>query len=68
MSGYFYNDGKVREVGGLADLAAEASRGPVLVICGPAERGALFRAPSLITRVLAEGPRGSALVRVEARP
>jgi 4-amino-4-deoxy-L-arabinose transferase-like glycosyltransferase len=68
MAGYFYNDGKVREVGGLSELAAEAARGPVLVICGPAERGALLRAPSLLTTVLAEGPRGSALVRVAARP
>ena len=68
MSGYFYNDGKVREVGGLAELAAEAARGPVLDICGPAERGTLSLATSLVTRVLAEGPRGSALVRVMARP
>lgn len=64
MAGYFYNDGKVREVGGLADVAAEASRAPILVIAGPAEREALARTPSLVTRVLAEGPRGSSLVRV----
>jgi 4-amino-4-deoxy-L-arabinose transferase-like glycosyltransferase len=67
MAGYFYNDGKVREVGGLVDVAAEAARAPVLVVCGPAEREALARVPSLVTRVLAEGPRGSALVRVMAR-
>ena len=67
MAGYFYNDGKVREVGGLVDVAAAAGRAPVLVVCGPAEREALARAPSLVTRVLAEGPRGSALVRVMAR-
>ena len=67
MAGYFYNDAKVREVGGLADVAAEAARAPVLVVCGPAERDALARTPSLLTRVLAEGPRGSSLVRVTAR-
>jgi 4-amino-4-deoxy-L-arabinose transferase-like glycosyltransferase len=67
MSGYFYNDGKVREVRGLADVVAEASRAPVLVICGPAERQALARVPSLQPLVLAEGPRGSALVRL-SRP
>jgi len=66
MAGYFYNDGKVREVGGLVDVAAEAARSPVLVVCGPAEREALLRTPTLATRVLAEGPRGSALVRVTA--
>jgi 4-amino-4-deoxy-L-arabinose transferase-like glycosyltransferase len=68
MSGYFYNDGKVREVRGLADLVAEASRGPVLVICGPAERQAVARVPSLRPLVLGEGPKGSALLRVGPRP
>jgi len=68
MAGYFYNDGRVREVGNLAEVAAEAARAPVLVVCGPSERGALSRTPSLFTRVLAEGPRGSALLRVMARP
>jgi 4-amino-4-deoxy-L-arabinose transferase-like glycosyltransferase len=68
MAGYFYNDAKVREVGGLVDVAAAAQRGPALVVCGPAERQALARAPGLGARVLAEGPRGSALVRVVAGP
>jgi hypothetical protein len=68
MSGYFYNDGKVREVSGMADLVAEASRGPVLVICGPAERRAVARVPSLAPLVLSEGPKGSALLRVGPRP
>ena len=67
MAGYFYNDGKVREVGGLVDVAAAAARAPVLVVVGPAEREALARTPSLVTRELAEGPRGSALVRVMTR-
>jgi len=68
MSGYFYNDGNVREVGSLVDVSAAARRAPALVVCGPAERQALARAPGLVTRVLAEGPRGSALVRVVAGP
>lgn len=68
MAGYFYNDGKVRETEGLADLVAQASRAPVLVICGPAERQTLAHAPGLVARVLAEGPRGSALLRVALRP
>ena len=43
--------------------------GPVLVICGPARAAAARRArPALATRVLAEGPRGSALLRVGPRP
>src|SRR6185436_4749942 len=62
MAGYFYNDGKVREVGSLVDVSAAARRAPVLVVCGPAERQALARAPGLVARVLAEGPRGSAMV------
>jgi 4-amino-4-deoxy-L-arabinose transferase-like glycosyltransferase len=68
MAGYFYNDGQVREVGGLVDVAAAAARAPALVIVGPAEREALARTPSLVMRVLADGPRGSTLVRVVARP
>jgi len=67
MAGYFYNDGRVREVGTLAEVAAQAARGGALVVAGPAEREALARAPSLSIRVLAEGPRGSALVRVSGR-
>ena len=68
MAGYFYNDGKVREVAGLGEVAAAAARGPALVICGPAERRLLTAAPGLATRILAEGPRDSALVRVALRP
>jgi len=68
MSGYFYNDGKVREVAGLGDVVAAAARGPTLVICGPAERRLLTAAPGLAVRVLAEGPRDSALLDVARRP
>src|SRR5699024_4562302 len=65
MSGYFYNDGRVREIAAMADVAAEAARGPALVLCGPAERRRLEESRAYRTRVLAEGPRGNALVRVE---
>lgn len=67
MSGYFYNDGKVREVGGLAEILDAAAKGPVLALCGPAERRRLETTPSAATVVLAEGPRENALLRVKLR-
>jgi hypothetical protein len=65
MSGYFYNDGRVREAAGIGDVQAQAAQGPALVLCGPAERRALEESRAYRTRVLAEGPRGNALLRVE---
>ena len=67
MAGYFYNDGKVRPVEGLAAIAEAAARGPRLVLCGPGERRQLEGAPALATRTLAEGPRANALLSVRAR-
>ena len=67
MAGYFYNDGRVRPVAGIADIQRQLAGGPVLVVCGPTECRILEQAPGLRTRVLAEGPRGNALVRVESR-
>jgi 4-amino-4-deoxy-L-arabinose transferase-like glycosyltransferase len=66
MAGYFYNDGKVREVSTLAEVSAAAAAGPVLVLCGPGERGRLEAA--LHTKLLAEGPRGHVLVSARAAP
>jgi 4-amino-4-deoxy-L-arabinose transferase-like glycosyltransferase len=66
MAGYFYNDGRVVPVEDMAAIQQRLGAGPVLVVCGPAERRMLVEAPGLRTRVLAEGPRGNALVRVEA--
>jgi hypothetical protein len=66
MAGYFYNDGRVYPVEGLADIQQRLAAGPVLVVCGPGERRILTESPGLRTRVLAEGPRGNALVRVES--
>jgi len=68
MAGYFYNDGRVFPVEGIAAIQERLTAGPVLVVCGPAERRILVESPGLRTRVLAEGPRGNALVRVEAAP
>jgi 4-amino-4-deoxy-L-arabinose transferase-like glycosyltransferase len=64
MAGYFYNDGKVREVATLADITAAAARGPVLVLCGPAELRILRRLPGYAATVVDEGPRAQALVRL----
>ncbi|HKC11667.1 MAG TPA: glycosyltransferase family 39 protein, partial [Vicinamibacteria bacterium] len=67
MAGYFYNDGKVREVSELSEVTRAAAEGPVLVLAGPAEQQQLQRIPALATHVLVEGVRGNALLRVEAR-
>jgi hypothetical protein len=64
MAGYFYNDGKVREVATLAEITAATAGGPVLVLCGPAELRILRRLPGYAARVVDEGPREQALVRL----
>jgi hypothetical protein len=67
MSGYFYNDARVREVAGLAEIRAQAASGAALVLCGPSERRILEATASVETLVLAEGPKQSALLRVTLR-
>lgn len=67
MSGYFYNDGEVREVADLGAIHEAASRGPTLVVCGPSERRQLESSPAFATLTLAEGPRQNALLRVSLR-
>jgi 4-amino-4-deoxy-L-arabinose transferase-like glycosyltransferase len=67
MAGYFYNDGRVREVQGLATISDAARSGPVLVLAGPSERRRLVGTASLESRVLATGSRGDTLVRVSPR-
>jgi hypothetical protein len=65
MAGYFYNDGHVREVADVRDVAAATAAGPALVLCGPGERRRLeadFQAT-----LLAEGPHESALLRISRR-
>jgi hypothetical protein len=66
MAGYFYNDGKVREVETLEQIVAAARNEPVLVLSGRREREELARVRGLRSMVLARGPRDHALVEVAA--
>ena len=56
MAGYFYNDGRVREVETLAEITAAAAREPVLVLSGPREREDLRRVPGLRVTILSRAP------------
>jgi 4-amino-4-deoxy-L-arabinose transferase-like glycosyltransferase len=67
MAGYFYNDGKVREVQGEDQIAAATAAGPALVLAGPGERRRLEAAPGLTVTVLAEGPRRTSMLWVRRR-
>jgi len=67
MAGYFYNDGKVREVQGEDQIAAAAAARPALVLVGPGERRRLEAAPGLVVTVLAEGPRRTSMLWVRRR-
>ncbi len=67
MSGYFYNDGKLREVADVGAIREAASHGPALVLCGPSERRQLEASPGFRTLTLAEGPKQNALLRVSLR-
>lgn len=64
MAGYFYNDGRVREVSGLEEVTAAAGPRPALVLCGPAERRVLRALPGFVAAVVAEGPREQVLLRL----
>lgn len=68
MAGYFYNDGKVREVEEASEVFAAIDAGPTLVLAGPSERRRLESMGSLEVHTLALGPRENALLRVEKRP
>jgi 4-amino-4-deoxy-L-arabinose transferase-like glycosyltransferase len=67
MSGYFYNDGRVRWIGERRELDTALSGGPTLVVCGPRERDVLEADPGIQLAVLATGPRGNVLVRLDRR-
>ena len=67
MAGYFYNDGRVREVRDAAEVFAAVDNGPALVLVGPSERRRLEAMGALETQVLAWGPRENTLVRLERR-
>ena len=64
MAGYFYNDGKVRQVETLAEITTLARKRPVLVLAGRREREEITRVPGLRATVLARGPRDHALLEV----
>jgi 4-amino-4-deoxy-L-arabinose transferase-like glycosyltransferase len=67
MAGYYYNDGKVREVEQGGEILAAIDSGPALVLAGPSERRRLEAMGSLEVLTLAEGPRGNGLVKVKRR-
>jgi hypothetical protein len=67
MAGYFYNDGRVREVAEATAILGAVEAGPALVLAGPSERRRLEAMGSLEVAVLSEGPRQNALLRVERR-
>ena len=67
MAGYFYNDGRVREVADASELLAAVETGPQLVLAGPSERRRLEAMGGVEVHSLASGPRENALLRVERR-
>lgn len=67
MAGYFYNDGRVREVQGMPEVTAAAAAGPALVLCGPGQKRILQRDHRLAVTVLATGPRANALLELRLR-
>jgi 4-amino-4-deoxy-L-arabinose transferase-like glycosyltransferase len=67
MAGYFYNDGRVRQVEDFASVNRALEAGPTLVLAGPAERKRLEGIPSLRVTALAQGPRQNALLHVVRR-
>jgi len=67
MAGYFYNDGRVRQVEDFASVRRAVEAAPTLVLAGPAERKRLEGVPSLRLTVLAQGPRQNALLYVTLR-
>jgi 4-amino-4-deoxy-L-arabinose transferase-like glycosyltransferase len=64
MAGYFYNDGRVREVTDAAEIFEAVKEGPTLVLVGPSERRRLEAMGRLESQVLARGPRDNVLLRV----
>jgi 4-amino-4-deoxy-L-arabinose transferase-like glycosyltransferase len=67
MAGYFYNDGRVRQVEDFASVSRAVEAAPTLVLAGPAERKRLEAIPSYRVTMLAQGPRANALLHVARR-
>ncbi len=67
MAGYFYNDGKVREITGEPEVVAAAADGPVFVLAGPGERRRLEAVAGLAVTSAGEGPRSTTLLVIRRR-
>jgi 4-amino-4-deoxy-L-arabinose transferase-like glycosyltransferase len=67
MAGYFYNDGKVREVESVDEVFEAVDEGPTLVLVGPSERRRLEAMGSIEAWKLADGPRENVLLRIARR-
>jgi 4-amino-4-deoxy-L-arabinose transferase-like glycosyltransferase len=67
MSGYFYNDGKVRELNSLQEALALVSGQPRLILFGPAEWRTLGSSKEYQALELARGAHGSVLARISSR-
>ncbi len=67
MAGYFYDDGRVREVPGVTEILKAVEAGPTLVLAGPAEKRRLEQMGSLEVHTIGTGARENALLRVERR-
>jgi hypothetical protein len=67
MAGYFYNDGRVREVD-IDTFVSLVRSEPRLVLAGPSEWNDLKDLEEISVLQLAEGPRGNVLARVTVDP
>jgi hypothetical protein len=67
MAGYFYNDGRVRQVEGAREVLEAAAGGQALVLAGPGERRSLEAMGGIHVQPLASGPRQNALLLVRPR-
>jgi hypothetical protein len=68
MAGYYYNDGRVRKVDRLVDIAPALARGPALVVSDGRGREVLERLPRVRATLLARGPRDHALIELRWEP
>ncbi|MBP6704961.1 MAG: glycosyltransferase family 39 protein [Vicinamibacteria bacterium] len=64
MSGYFYNDGKVRELATVGEAMDLVRAEPRLILFGPAEWKRLKDFPDVVGLPLSEGPRENILAKV----
>lgn len=67
MSGYFYNDGRVREINSLSEALGLVGDQPRLMLLGPSEWGKVRTMDAYATLELAQGARGNVLARISTR-